>query len=119
MNIYAYDPMDVYVDHCKTWIDYEKGMLYSREFKLKTYFFTATKYNEYDNTTNFFIIFTNIKPEDNRVYGYVTRDKVGRFRVNIQNIIRQLKYKPDYKVENIDISIDDEDENSIAYRIDI
>lgn len=119
MNIYSYDPVNIKLDYDKTWIDYEKGMLYSREFKLKTYFFVATKFDKLTRSLCLYIVFTNIKPEDNRVYGYASLDKCGRFRTSIKTVLPKLNYRTESKAENVDISIDDEDEDSIAYRIHI
>lgn len=119
MNIYAYDPVSIKTDYQKTWIDYTKGVLYSREFKLKKYFFIATKYDKNKRTTSLYIIFTDIEPQDNRVFGYAGYDKVGRFRTSIKPALEKMYVNHEREIENVDISIDDEDENSIAYRIDI
>lgn len=117
MNIYSYDPVSMRIDWNKTWINFRKCILYSREFKIKKYFFVATKYDKLSASKGLYIVFTDIEPEDNRIYGISTLDKCGRFRTNIKDALEKVWIPHEEEIENIDVSIDDEDEDSIAYRI--
>lgn len=115
MTIYAYDPVDFKVNYNKTYINFKNGLMYSKEFKIKNYAFLATRTNKERNTTEVFIIFTNDIPNNNSKFYRINKDEYGRVKIPVQSVISGIPHERN--MMNVDISIDDEDDDNIAYKI--
>lgn len=115
MTIYAYDPINTKVDYNKTYINFKTGLLYSKEFKTKNYVFLANRLNINSGVTEVFVVFTNTKPNNNAKFYTVSKDCYNRVKIPIHSILSKIEH--DDNILNINISIDDEDNDAIAYKI--
>lgn len=116
MSIYAYDPVNFKVNYNKTYIDFKNNFLCSREFKIKKYVFVGTRYNTSNENIEVFVVFTDEPPENNAICHKVSKDVYGRVKIHIpKEILKQVIHEKE--VMNVNISVDDESDDCIAYKI--
>ncbi len=114
INLNVYDNA---IEQEKTWIDPQYKRLYSYEIEYKPFYTILTRYNPIDKQTYYYIVMLNDVLPD-RVCKSVMRTKSGACKINLSDIWNKLKIVGNEQF-NISISKEDEDSDSIIYKLDI
>lgn len=118
MNLNAYDDVIQKLDKTKTWYHINRQQLFSREIKHTPYYSIAEKYNNNDNSYDYFILMLFDKPTD-RTYHRTNTDDYGRIKISVKSIVDKTSLKDITKDCNINIKFIDEDDTCIVYGLDI
>lgn len=116
INLNLYDNVVDKIDKQKTWIYIKNKVLFSREIKYKPYYFIGKRY--YGNENFYFVILTDKPPED-RSYKRTILDSYGRVKISLASIWNASSLKNIVDDCNINITIHQEDDDSVAYYLDI
>lgn len=116
MNIFDYEPIRETINENATWLSLKIKYLFSREIRYTKFYTFGTKTDNYK--TLCYLICTNIPPID-RVYYKMPKDKKGIKYVDLNPVWEKLGFEHLKKDRRIYLNVEEEDDETIIYTLQL
>lgn len=117
LNIQCYDEITQKIDKNKTWINTKYKRIISREIKYRTYYCINKRFDNYLNSTEYYLICSDVNYKSKNM-SYMSVDDYHRIKIPLNSIWKYIGIDENKSEIQLNISLIECDDTGEIYKLD-